>query len=115
MSTAEAPVNGAKKKPVMTFGPYSTGGGSTIEAAIWANEGKDENAGRVFYGVSFSRNYYNGKDAGGKDRYDKTQTLRQQDIPAVIYALTQCQEWIFEQRIADRKEDREDQEVQQDF
>jgi hypothetical protein len=100
--------NAEKKKPVATFGPYKTGGGSQIEAAVWRNETEGDNGPRVFYAVSFTRSYYNGKDAAGKDRFERTTSLRQQDLPAVIYALNQAQSWIFEQRIADGQPDSEE-------
>jgi hypothetical protein len=101
MSTTE------KKRPVHSLGPYKTGGGSQVECAVWRNETDGDNGPRVFYAVSLSRSYFNGQDAGGKDRFERTQTLRQQDLPAAIYALTQAQAWIFEQRIADGQDDSE--------
>lgn len=114
MSTAESPV-GAKKKPVVTFGGYRTGGGSQIEVAVWANEGTGDNAGRVFYGVSFTRSYYDGKDAGGKDRFERTQSLRPQDIPALQYGLQQAFEWILERQILDRQNGQEEEESGGEF
>ena len=100
-----------KKKPIVSFGPYASGGGSTVECAVWLNEGKGEHEGKSFYGVSLHRRYFNGQDAAGKDRWEDSKgSHRLQDIPVIRHALSQAETWIRERLVFDKKEGRNGQE-----
>jgi hypothetical protein len=97
----------AKKKPVAKFGPYGGGPGSSIECSVWLNEGKGENAGKFFYGISLSRSYRKGTDSGGKAIWEDSKGSHSlQDIPVLIHALQKAQGFILEQRVKDKAERR---------
>jgi hypothetical protein len=81
----------SNKAPVISYGPYSSGQGNSIELAIWSNEIVVDGGRKVnMHTVTFARNYHD------DDGWKKTKTLRPQDIPVLMYALTKAQEWIFE-------------------
>ena len=83
-----------KKTPVASFGPYSSGGGSTIELSIWENTIKVQNGEKEakVYAVSFSRNYREGEE------WKKTKNLRLQDISILQYCLRKAEEWMREKK-----------------
>lgn len=81
-----------KKSPVATFGSYPCGGGSTVEAAVWANETEIEGRQVTTYAVSFDRNYREG------DSWKKTKAMRTQDVPVLIFALGKAYDWILGQK-----------------
>ena len=56
---------------------------STVEASVWENEGKEGS----FFSVSMQRSYKDGEE------WKTTQTLRINDIPAMIVALKKCYEY----------------------
>ncbi len=61
---------------------YSAGG---LQVAVWENESK---TGGKFHTVSMDRSY---KD--NKDNWQKTNTLRVNDIPKAVVALTRAYEF----------------------
>lgn len=93
----------ARKKPKAKFGPYGGAPGSSIECSVWLNEGKGENVGKFFYGISLTRSYLKGKDNNGKPIWEDSKGSHSlQDIPVLIHALSMAQNYILEQRVLDK-------------
>jgi hypothetical protein len=84
----------SKKGPVFTAGPFASGQSDLVELAVWENEIVVEGGRKVnLHTVTFSRNYRN------EEGWQKTKTLRQQDIPVLIHALQKAYSWILDNTV----------------
>lgn len=81
----------SKKGPVYSVGPFPSGQSDLIELAVWENEIVSEGGRKVnLHSITFSRNYRN------EEGWQKTKTLRPQDIPVLIHALQKAYSWILD-------------------
>jgi len=82
-----------KKKPAVSFGPYSTDRQTSIECAVWQNEVTVNEKPVTTFNVTIQRSY---RDAQGN--WQKNANFRPHDIPVLVHALQKAYDWTLEHR-----------------
>lgn len=79
----------AKQRPEKTIGPLAGG----VGVSIWLNTAQTDNGPRQFRSITIKpRRYYDREAKEWKD----APSYNPGDLPALIYALTKAQEYVFE-------------------
>ena len=76
------------KKPEMKFGPFAGTGG--LNVAIWSNTIQTDNGARQVRSITIAPRRY--QDAQGQ--WKDSKSFRPSDLPALIFALQQAQEYM---------------------
>lgn len=84
------------RQPEKKIGPF-TGG---ISVAIWLNNAETQDGPRVFRSITISPRRYLDRESG---EWKDATSYNPGDLPALIYALTKAQEFVFETPLPDQK------------
>ena len=84
------------RQPEKKIGPF-TGG---ISVAIWLNNAETQDGPRVFRSITISPRRYLDRESG---EWKDASSYNPGDLPALIYALTKAQEYVFETPLPDQK------------
>ena len=90
------PINQERKPPIFKVGPIPTGAGESIQAAVWEREMSNDRGAYMMYTVTLEASYKDG------DQWKRSQSLKSAQIPASIYALQRCSDFIMECRDKNR-------------
>ena len=83
------PASGISRGPEKKFGPF-TGG---IAVAVWTNTVQTEHGPRQFRSITISPRRYLDRQTG---QWKDANSFNPGDLPALIYALSKAQEFVFE-------------------
>jgi hypothetical protein len=84
------------RQPEKKIGPFAGG----IGVAIWVNAAETPEGPRVFRSITISPRRYLDRESG---EWKDASSYNPGDLPALIYALTKAQEYVFETPLPDQK------------
>ena len=84
------------RHPEKKIGPFAGG----IGVAIWLNSAETDDGPRVFRSITVNPRRYLDRESG---EWKDAGSFNPGDLPALIYALTKAQEYVFETPLPDQK------------
>ena len=84
------------RQPEKNIGPFAGG----ISVAIWVNTAETPDGPRSFRSITISPRRYLDRESG---EWKDASSYNPGDLPALIYALTKAQEYVFETPLRDQK------------